>query len=57
MIVNAIVDYIDADTGAILATDHFYDPGLDQNSPYWRELIAAGRRFRPELCYGCGRPL
>ena len=26
---NAVVEYVDADTGAVLATDQYYDPALE----------------------------
>lgn len=48
---NAEVDYVDAETGAVLFTVPFYDPGLDENSAAFK---MKGRRH---LAYGCGRPL
>lgn len=48
---NAEVDYVDAETGVVLDTLRFYDPGLDPQSAAFKEK---GRRH---LAYGCGRPL
>ena len=38
---NAVVEYVDAATGAVVGTDEFHDPGLS----------------RGVLVYGCGRAL
>ena len=54
---NAEVDYTDAETGAVLETVAFYDPGLDENSWYAREMKARGKWKGRHMAYGCGRPL
>lgn len=54
---NAEVDYVDADTGWVIATEQFYDPGLDENSWLAKELKQRGRWNGPHLAYSCGRPL
>lgn len=53
---NAEVDYID-NAGSIVATDRFYDPGLDENSPLAKEQKVRGQWRGPHLAYGCGRKL
>lgn len=54
---NAEVDYVDAVSGALLATVAFYDPGLDEGSWYSREQRQRGCLREPHLAYGCGRPI
>ncbi len=54
---NAIVEYIDEITREVVATDRFYDPGLDEGSWLARELKALGRWQGKHLFYGCGRAL
>lgn len=53
---NAIVEYVD-EHGRIVATDTFYDPGLDEASWYAREMKSRGGWRGPHLVYGCGRPI
>lgn len=54
---NAEVDYTDAETGSVIETARFYDPGLDENSRYSRQMKARGTWNGRHLTYGCGRPL
>lgn len=54
---NAEVDYVDAETGRIIETKQFYDPGLDENSWLAKELKKRGKWRGPELAFSCGRPL
>ncbi len=54
---NAVVEYIDQ-KGQIVATEHFYDPGLDPDSDYSRERAKQlNVAFVRHMTYGCGRPL
>lgn len=52
---NAEVDYVDANTGAVIATERFYDPGLDEQSSYTIEQKQRGIWRGPHAVYGCGR--
>lgn len=54
-LLNAEVDYIDANTGALIVTLPFYDPGLDENSWLAIELKREGRWRGPHFAYSCGR--
>ena len=54
---NAVVEYVNAETGRIIETIEFYDPGLDENSWLAREMKARRVWKGPHLAYGCGRPL
>ena len=54
---NAIVDYIDAESGRIVASIPFYDPGLDETSWYAKEQKRRGIWRGPHMAYGCGRPI
>ena len=54
---NAIVEYVDARTGEVLATEEFYDPGLDEKSWLAIEQKKLGLWRGPHLAYGCGRPM
>ncbi len=54
---NAEVSYVDADTGIVVETVAFYDPGLDEDSWYAKEMKARGKWRGPHLAYGCGRSL
>lgn len=54
---NAVVEYVDAATGAVLAEDRFYDPGLDEHSQASRELKARAQWQGPYRAYGCGKAL
>jgi hypothetical protein len=53
---NAEVEYVDS-SRAVVATDRFYDPGLDENSPLAKEQKERGQWRWPHLAYGCGRKL
>jgi hypothetical protein len=52
---NAVVEYIES--GAIVATDRFYAPGLDPDSWLARKQKRQGIWRGPHLAYGCGRVL
>ena len=54
---NAEVDYVDAETGKVRETVAFYDPGLDEESPYAKEMKQRGKWLGKHLAYNCGRPL
>jgi hypothetical protein len=51
---NAIVEYVD-ESGRVVATDRFYDPGLDEDSWYVQEQKSRGIWRWLHLAYGCGR--
>ena len=53
---NAAVDYVDENKN-VVATDKFYDPGLDENSWYAKEQKQRGIWRGPHLAYGCGRAI
>ncbi len=55
---NAEVDYVSAETGALIVTLPFYDPGLDPKSQYTKGSTSRriGGRERPHMAYSCGRP-
>lgn len=54
---NAIAEYVDEKTRAVLFTDKFYDPGLDEDSWMARDAKREGHWHGPHLTYGCGRRL
>jgi hypothetical protein len=54
---NAEIDYVDADTGELIETIQFYDPGLDENSWLAKEEKRNKNWNGPHLAYGYGRPI
>lgn len=60
---NATVEYVD-ESGRVIATEQFRDPGLDPTSVYARDWLRRAqqpnqppRPYQPHMAYGCGRPL
>jgi hypothetical protein len=51
---NAVVEYVE--DGQVIARERFYDPGLDEESWYSRDLKARKSWGGPHQAYSCGGP-
>jgi putative glycosyl hydrolase len=51
---NAIVEYVD-ESGKVVATEPFRDPGLEPDS--WLAREQGKKKWRQHLAYGCGRAI